>query len=241
MSVIGMDIGTTRSKIAYVDVTGKPASILNDRGNLQTPSVLHLADVTHPLIGVDAEEQSYIDPENYVQSFKLQLGSTENLFRQGPVITPTDATAMLVSYLKECAEQALGKEVTEAVLTCPANFRDDARQALIEAAERNGIEVLKLLPEPTAVSIAHALESTSHHSKNLIYDFGGGTLDCSLVEVSGNQITVMGTEGVAKLGGNDFNEPIQKRIFSEIEAKFGHVPDLAEDGLLHLVSGCFNL
>ena len=95
MSVIGLDIGTTRSKLAYVDVTGKPVVILNDRGEPQTPSVLHVEDPANPLIGVDAEEQSYIDPDHFVQNFKLDLGSTSGLLENGPTITPTDATAML--------------------------------------------------------------------------------------------------------------------------------------------------
>ena len=234
MSVIGIDIGTTQSKAAYVDLTGKPANILNDRGHRQTPSVLHLADVTHPLIGIDAQEQSYIDPKHFVQNLKLKLGSIESLLNKGPIVTPTDATTMLIAYIKDCAERALGKEVTAAVLTCPANFRDDSRQALIEAGEKADLEVLRVLPEPTAVAIAHALASASHRSKNVVYDFGGGTFDSSLVEVSGNQITVLATEGVAKLGGNDFNEPIRKRIFEEIEKQFGNIPDAEEDGLLHL-------
>lgn len=234
MSTIGLDIGTTRCKVAYVDVTGKPVSLLNDRGQAQTPSVLHLADPNNPLIGIDAAEQSYIDPEHFIQNFKLDLGSTENLLNSSPIITPTDATSMLIAYLKSCAEKSLGTAVTEAVFTCPANFRDDAKQALIEAAEQNGIEVLKLVPEPTAAAIAHALHSQAHESQNLIYDFGGGTLDCSLVAVNGSQLKVLATEGVPKLGGNDFNEPLRTRIYQEIEAKFGEVPTQDEDGLLHL-------
>ena len=189
--MIGMDIGTTHCKVANIDPAGKPNIISNSRGDQTTPSVIYFSDSLPPLIGLDAVEQGFIDPANCVGNFKLKLGTTENLLNDGKTLTPTDAAAILIGRLKQDAESALNMEITEVVATCPANFKDDAKQALLEAYERNGLKVLKLIPEPTAAGIAYALEKQGADSTFLVYDFGGGTLDVSIVRVEGSQIVTI--------------------------------------------------
>lgn len=155
--MFGFDIGTTQSKVAFVDPSGKPNIITNPRVEPHTPSVVYLGKDGQVLVGTEAIEQGYLDPERCVRDFKLKLGSTESLI-PGENFTATDATEKLIAYLKEFAERQTGVEIREAVATCPANFRDDAKQALIEAFERNGIKVLKLVPEPTAAGLAYVNE-----------------------------------------------------------------------------------
>jgi len=229
--MIGMDIGTTHCKIAYVDPTGKPNIIPNSRGEHTTPSVIYLQDSADPLVGTDAVEQGFLDPVNCARNFKLKLGSTESLLNSGRSLTPTEATAILIRRLKKDAEAALNMEIAEAVATCPANFRDDAKQALLEAFEQNGIKVLKLVPEPTGAGIAYALDKQGSTTTFLVYDFGGGTFDVSIVRVDGAQVSVLATEGVPQLGGNDINKCIEKRLLDEIESKFGKKPLPQDDPL----------
>lgn len=229
--MIGIDIGTTQSKCARVETTGKPVPVLNERGKSSTPSALYIPESGETLFGEDAREQGYVDPQNFLSSFKLNLDSTESLLN-GRNITPMDATALLVGYLKNCAEKALGREVTEVVATCPANFRDDSKAALLRAYEMNDIRVLKLLSEPMAAGFAYALDNSREGSKSLIYDFGGGTFDTSITEIQGSQLIVLGTEGVAKLGGNDFNKPLKTLLLAEIEKKFNEVPVQEDNALL---------
>jgi molecular chaperone DnaK len=229
--MIGMDIGTTYTKAAYVDPTGKPNSIPNARGEHSTPSVLYFEDKGAPLVGRDATEQAFLDPSRCVRNFKLGLGSTKNLLTNGQVVTPTDATARLIGHVKENAEVALGREVTEVAATCPANFKDDAKQAYLEAYAINGIKVIALLPEPSAAGFAYALARQGASKTVIVYDFGGGTFDVSLIRIEGLQVTILATEGVPQLGGNDFNRCIEKLVLAEIDNKFGQTPSMRDDPL----------
>ena len=229
--MIGIDIGTTCCMVAYVDPTGKPNIIPNSRGEHTTPSVIYLQDSAEPLIGTDAVEQGFLDPTNCVRNFKPKLGSTESLLNSGRSFTPTDATAILIGRIKKDAEATLNREVTEVVATCPANCKDDAKQALLDAFEQNGIKVLKLIPEPTGAGIAYALEKQGSTITFLVYDFGGGTFDVSIVRIDGAQVSVLATEGVPQLGGNDINKCIENRLLDEIEAKFGKRPTPQDDPL----------
>jgi len=228
--MIGFDIGTTRSKVAFVDQAGKPNAVLNARGDHSTPSVLYFPDSdAPPLVGLDAAEQCYLDPERGVRNFKLDLGSTESLLGNGRVVTPTDATAALIAQLKDDVERQLGVEVREAVATCPANFRDHRKQALIEAFERNGIRILRLVPEPTAAGIAYALGKQGRKALTyIIFDWGGGTFDVSIQKIDGDEITTLSTEGIRKCGGNDLNDCLVRRVLDQVEAKFGKRPSLSD-------------
>ena len=232
--MFGFDIGTTRCKTATVDRSGKPTIISNARGEQTTPSAVYRGTSGEILIGTDAKEQGIVDPAHLAVNFKLDLGGTESLFGDGPPFTPTHAVAALVSVLKEDAERSTGIQVTEAVATCPANFRDDAKQALLEAFERNGIKVLRLVPEPTAAGYAYALDRGGSTSVCLIYDFGGGTFDVSVIKREGDQFTVLATEGVPTLGGNDLSRCIESRVLDEVAAACGGRPSRESDGLFFL-------
>ena len=228
--MIGFDIGTTRSKSAHMDPAGKANIIPNDRGETWTPSVVYYPQSGDPLVGSDAVEQGYIDPARCVKNFKLKLGTTEDLVQNGRNVTATDATADLICYLKKIAEKQLGIAVKECVVTCPANFRDDSKQALLEACKRNGLEVMRLVPEPTAAGFAYALNKGGE-KKVLVYDFGGGTFDVSVQHSKDTQITILATEGVRKLGGNDINQCLKKRVLDEVQRKLGSVPSADSDPL----------
>ena len=198
--MIGIDFGTTQTKASFLDASGNPNTVLNSRGEERTPTVVHISGSI--LIGTDAVEQGCLDPERCLRSFKLNLGTTDSLLPDGKIFTATDATAVVVAQIKKDTEKATGKELTQCVATCPANFHDDQKQALIEAFERNGIKVLNLIPEPTAAAIAYKINKRKDRQNIMIYDFGGGTFDVSIVKIVGSQVTVLSTEGVAKLGGN---------------------------------------
>lgn len=228
--MIGIDIGTTRSKVAYIDPAGKPNIIINDRGEPWTPSVVHYPPSEKPLVGIDAVEQGHTDPGRCVKNSKLKLGTTENLIKGKPAITATDATETLIGYLKGLAEKQLGKEITECVATCPANFKDNSKQALLEAFQRNGLKVLRLLSEPTAAGLAYALDK-GNEKTCLIYDFGGGTLDVSILHIKGSQVNILATQGVPKLGGNDINECLKKIALEQAKSKFKAMPHPDKDPL----------
>ena len=229
----GIDFGTTRTKSAHNDPAGKPNIILNDRGEPYTPSVVFFPRSGDPLVGMDAIEQGYLEPDRCVRNFKLKLGTTENLLKNGQIVTATDATAVMLRYLKNMAEKQFGIEVTECVVTCPANFRDDSKKALLEACELAGLKPLKLVHEPTAAGYAYALNKGGD-KKYLVYDWGGGTFDVSIQHAQGSQITTLATEGVPKLGGNDLNECIKKRVLDEMQAKLGAVPSAVKEPLFFM-------
>lgn len=231
---IGIDFGTTFSKIAHVETTGKSVIINNARGDSTTPTAVHRSDDGSILIGKDAIEQGAVDPKGLVRSFKLKLGQHENLLDRGEPFTPTDAaTTFLQAFLAD-AEKQIGTKVEEAVVTCPANFRDDAKQALLDSFEACGVEVLRLVPEPTAAGIVYALDKAPEGSNVLIYDSGGGTFDTTVLKKEGSDIHVRATEGVARLGGNDLTQILVERVLDEIEEETGQRPDPEEEQLFFL-------
>jgi len=232
--VFGFDFGTTWSKAASIDASGKPVIILNQRGDPTTPSCVYLGSSGDMHVGKDAREQGCVDPSGFAENFKLDLDQTDNLLTNGQTLTPVDAAAAIIGALKKDAERGRNVQVDRCVATCPANFRDDRKQALIEAFERNGIEVLRLVPEPTAAGIAYSDSSPARRSTLLIYDFGGGTFDASLLDVDGPQITVVATEGVPKLGGNDLNGCLRERVLERIRTELGVDPTSDKDALFRL-------
>ncbi len=232
--MIAFDIGTERSKAACVNRLGKPEMIPNARGEPFTPSVVCLSEGGPPLVGRDALEQGYVHPERTARNFKLKLGTTENILRNGKTVTATDATAELVGRLKENVESHLGVRLEELVATCPANFRDAAKQALLEAFDRHGIKVSQLVHEPTAAGLAYALDKSGSTLHIAVYDFGGGTFDVSILKVEGPQISVLATEGVAQLGGNDINACLRRHILNEIKVRTGEDITLGQDSLFDM-------
>lgn len=231
--MLGLDFGTTRTKAAYMDAAGKPNIVLNEWGEPYTPTAIYFNTKGNHLIGRDAVEQACLDPTYFIRNFKLKLGSLDSLLSNGQSVTPTEAAAILIKNVKEMVEKQLGIKMEECVVTCPANFRDDSKQALKEACEQCGLKVLRLLPEPTAAGYAYSLNKSSDRIY-AVYDFGGGTFDVSIQKIQGNQITTLATEGVPKLGGNDFNECIKKRLLQDIQKKLRTIPDPQKDALFYL-------
>ena len=222
--ITGVDFGSKCTKAAVLDETGKPVSVLNSRGEPTTPSVVYYPPDGKPLVGVDALEQSYLAPERCVLYPKLKLGTTENLLGSGLVVTATDAVKQQIAAVKEDVERQYHTEVTYCVATCPANFRDNAKQALLETCSANGIEVLALKPEPTMAGVAYAAERGGNGQLFGVYDFGGGTFDFSLLKVDGGQLTVLATQGVPQLGGQDLNACITRRISDAVKSELGIEP-----------------
>ncbi len=227
----GIDFGTTQTKVAYVDATGNPCIVHNARGDERTPTVVHVSESGNVLVGNDAVEQGYLDAERCAKGFKLLLGTTDSLFKAGELFTATDAAAAVIAQKKQELERATGRACTQCVATCPANFRDDQKDALIEAYRRNGMEVLRLIPEPTAAAIAYRAASSRDNATMVVFDFGGGTLDVSVVRAQGPQLTVLATDGVAKLGGNDIDNCIRTRVLDQVEAKLGRRPTREDNPL----------
>ena len=225
-----IDLGTTFTKQAYVDPTGKPVMVTNQRGDQSTPSVLLYSPDGDVLVGKDAAEQAYLTPELCVRHFKLLLGSPENLLANGRHVTAEDAAATLLGHVREDMERQLGCQVTECVATCPANFRDDQKQALLGACKKAGITVLKLVSEPVAAGIAYSLDKAADHT-HLIVDCGGGTTDVAVQRVEGSQITTLATEGIPKLGGQDFNACLARRILEAVEQQCKVRPSPQDDPL----------
>lgn len=230
---VGCDMGTAETKVACTDSSGKPSIINNERGEPTTPSAIYLPPSGSPLVGRDAIEQGVVDPENLVRDAKREAGSNASLLN-GRAFTFADATAALIGHVKQNAESHLNQEVTELVATCPANFRDDQKQPILEAFERNNIEVLLLLTEPTAAGMAYALDRQGSKFKCAIYDFGGGTFDVSILQIDGSQVSVLSTEGVSRLGGRDITQCIQALVLDQLESQIGKRPKPQDDPLFFL-------
>lgn len=234
MNILGIDHGTTRTKTATVNPAGQSESILNARGEPFTPSVVYVSENGDLMVGTDAFEQGYLNPNRLIRNYKLRLGHNENLLNNGQVFTPTDAAAAIIAAIKKNAEDALNIKVDQCVLTTPANFGDDGKQASIEACERNGVKVLKLVPEPTAAGLCYAIHKAGTTLYFMVYDFGGGTFDVSILRVDGSEILVLATEGVHQLGGNDINERLRDHVLDLAAAQLGERPNPEADPLFKL-------
>lgn len=231
--IIGVDYGTWGSSIATLDRSGHPTVIPNIRGDYVTPSVVYRNPSTGEiLVGTDAIEQAVVDPDNAVFYPKRNLSSQESLLKSGEAFTAENSTAAILRQLKADAEHYLGNEVCECVITCPANLKDDEKQALLNAAEKCGLKVLVLIQEPTAAGIAYGLDKSATEELLLVFDFGGGTHDVSLIRKEASLFDVLSTYGVAKLGGIHLTECIVNLILDFIEQQCGHRPDLEKDPLL---------
>jgi len=225
MIVIGMDIGTARCKVARIDETGRPQIVANRRGDLYTQSAIFFEEGQRPVVGSEAVAEGFLEPEHVHTCFKRALGSDEVLYTgaDGRTYTATDLTSIMISALKEDVEKRFNEEVDEAVITVPANFQDHKKQAVINAAKAAGINVLKLVHEPTAAGIAYALDRNQDQCF-IVYDLGGGTFDVSVLHVAGDAITVLNTAGVERLGGEDFNRRIEKLVVDQFVKDNGYEP-----------------
>ena len=205
--VIGIDLGTTNSCVAVLE-GGEPTVITNAEGNRTTPSVVGFAKNGERLVGETAKRQAITNPDRTIASIKRHMGEAYDIQIDGKKYTPQDISAMILAKLKTDAESYLGEPVTEAVITVPAYFTDSQKQATKDAGKIAGLEVKRIINEPTAASLAYGLDKDETSQKILVYDLGGGTFDVSILELGDGVFEVLATNGNNKLGGDDFDEAV---------------------------------
>ena len=205
--VIGIDLGTTNSCVAVLE-GGEPVVIANAEGNRTTPSVVGFAKNGERLVGETAKRQAITNPDRTIASIKRHMGTDYKVEIDGKKYTPQDISAMILGKLKSDAESYLGEKVTEAVITVPAYFTDSQKQATKDAGKIAGLDVKRIINEPTAASLAYGLDKDESQHKILVYDLGGGTFDVSILELGDGVFEVLATNGNNKLGGDDFDEAL---------------------------------
>lgn len=213
--VIGIDLGTTNSCVAVLEV-GKPVVISNSEGGRTTPSVVAFSKKGELLVGDMARRQAAVNVDNTISSIKREMGTSYRVNINGKKYSPQEISAMILSKLKKDAESYLGEAVTEAVITVPAYFNDAQRQATKDAGRIAGLNVKRIINEPTAAALAYGLDH-GEPQKILVYDLGGGTFDVSIIEIGDSLIEVLATSGDNHLGGDDFDERIVKYLVSEFK------------------------
>ena len=226
--IIGIDLGTTNSCVAVIE-GGEPTVIANTEGSRTTPSVVGFSKDGERLVGQIAKRQAVANPDNTVISIKTKMGSNTKVKANGKDYTPQEISSMILAKLKADAEKYLGEKVEKAVITVPAYFTDAQRQATKDAGKIAGLEVLRIINEPTAAALAYGLDKgeQSNDQKILVYDLGGGTFDISVLEIADGVFQVLATAGNNRLGGDDFDERIMKYLISEFKAETGI--DLSND------------
>ncbi|SFJ36327.1 Hsp70 family protein [Thermoflavimicrobium dichotomicum] len=229
--VVGIDLGTTFSALAVVNQYGKPEILINRDGERITPSVV-LFDSAGPIVGSIAKRSAVANPFNVVQFVKRQMGDKNWKFRteQNEVYTPEEISAMILRRLKEDAETLLGEEITDAVITVPAYFDDAQRKATQDAGRIAGLNVLRIINEPTAAALAYGLDKLHMKQTILVYDLGGGTFDVTIMRLSPDGLRVLATGGAKNLGGFDWDNCIMNYLNDEFK-KMGGI-DLLDDPVL---------
>ena len=228
MKTIGIDLGTTNSCVAVME-NGEPVVIANAEGARTTPSVVGFQKDGERLVGQVAKRQAVSNPDRTVSSIKRHMGSNYKVSIDGKDYTPQEISAMILSKLKKDAEAYLGGTVTDAVITCPAYFTDSQRQATKDAGKIAGLNVLRIINEPTAAALSYGLDKEGKTQKVIIYDLGGGTFDVSIMEIGDGVFEVLATSGNNMLGGDDFDKRIMDYLVAEFKAKEGI--DLSGDKL----------
>ncbi len=217
--IIGIDLGTTNSCVAVYE-GGEPAVIPNAEGNRTTPSVVAFSKTGERMVGQVAKRQAITNPDRTVISIKREMGSSFKVGIDGKNYTPQEISAMILQKLKGDAEAYLGTTVSQAVITVPAYFSDAQRQATKDAGKIAGLEVLRIINEPTAAALAYGLDKDIDQ-KVMIYDLGGGTFDVSILEISEGVFEVLATAGDTKLGGDDFDEKVMNWIAETFRSESG--------------------
>ena len=228
--VIGIDLGTTNSCVAVLE-GGEPVVIANAEGNRTTPSVVGFAKNGERLVGETAKRQAITNPDRTIASIKRHMGENHKVTIDGKDYTPQDISAMILTKLKNDAESYLGEKVTEAVITVPAYFSDAQKQATKDAGRIAGLDVKRIVNEPTAASLAYGLDKEEGEHKILIYDLGGGTFDVSILELADGMFRVLATNGDTHLGGDDFDNALLN-FLADTFAKENGV-DLRADKMAH--------
>ena len=222
--VIGIDLGTTNSCVAVLE-GGEPKVIANPEGNRTTPSVVAFKN-GETQVGEVAKRQAITNP-NTIISIKRHMGTDYKVNIEGKEYSPQEISAMILQNLKATAESYLGEKVTKAVITVPAYFNDAERQATKDAGKIAGIEVERIINEPTAAALAYGLDKTDKEQKVLVFDLGGGTFDVSILELGDGVFEVLSTSGDNKLGGDDFDQVIIDYLVEEFKKENGL--DLSQD------------
>ena len=217
--VIGIDLGTTNSCVAVME-GGEAVVIANAEGNRTTPSVVAFSKTGERMVGQVAKRQAITNPERTISSIKREMGSDYKVNVDGKAYTPQEISAMILQKLKSDAEAYLGQPVTEAVITVPAYFTDAQRQATKDAGKIAGLEVKRIINEPTAAALAYGVDK-EQAQKIMVYDLGGGTFDVSILEIDDGVIEVLATAGNNRLGGDDFDQCIMKYLVSEFKRTDG--------------------
>ncbi len=216
--IIGIDLGTTNSCVAVLE-GGEPVVIPNAEGARTTPSVVAFKDQER-LVGQVAKRQAITNPERTIASIKREMGTSHKVHVDGKDYTPQEISAMILRKLKQDAEAYLGETVSQAVITVPAYFSDSQRQATKDAGRIAGLEVLRIINEPTAASLAYGMDKEVNQ-KILVYDLGGGTFDVSILEIGDGVFEVLATNGDNRLGGDDFDQRIMDHIATEYRKETG--------------------
>ena len=217
--VIGIDLGTTNSCVAVME-GGEPVVIPNAEGARVTPSVVAFSKTGERLIGQVAKRQAVTNPERTISSVKRDMGTDRRIKIDDNEYTPQEISAMILMKLKQDAEAYLGETITQAVITVPAYFSDSQRQATKDAGRIAGLEVLRIINEPTAASLAYGLDKETNQ-KILVYDLGGGTFDVSILEIGDGVFEVLATSGNNRLGGDDFDQRIVDYLAEEFKKEQG--------------------
>lgn len=229
--VVGIDLGTTYSAVAVVNEYGKPEILTNREGERITPSVV-LFEGEDPIVGSIAKRSAVANPFNVIQFVKRQMGDKSWKFRTeaAEAYTPEEISAMILRRLKEDAEALLGTEVKDAVITVPAYFDDAQRKSTQDAGKIAGLNVLRIINEPTAAALAYGLDKLDRNQTILVYDLGGGTFDVTIMRLSSNGLRVLSTGGAKNLGGFDWDNAIMNYLNEEFKKRGG--VDLLDDPML---------
>ena len=214
--IIGIDLGTTNSCVAVME-GGEATVITNAEGARTTPSVVGFTKTGERLVGQLAKRQAVVNPDRTISSIKREMGTDYKVNIDGKAYTPQEISAMILTKLKNDAEAYLGQKVDKAVITVPAYFSDSQRQATKDAGKIAGLEVMRIINEPTAAALAYGLDKGDKSQKILIYDLGGGTFDVSILELGDGVFEVLATNGNTRLGGDDFDKRIMDWIVSEFK------------------------
>ncbi len=217
--IIGIDLGTTNSCVAVME-GGESVVIANAEGNRTTPSVVAFSKTGERMVGQVAKRQAVTNPDRTISSIKREMGSNYKSTIDGKAYTPQEISAMILQKLKADAESYLGTTVSEAVITVPAYFTDAQRQATKDAGKIAGLEVKRIINEPTAAALAYGIDKESDQ-KIMVYDLGGGTFDVSVLEIGDGVIEVLATAGNNRLGGDDFDECVTKYLVEEFKKSQG--------------------
>ena len=217
--IIGIDLGTTNSCVAVME-GGQPTVIANTEGARTTPSVVAFTKNGERLVGEPAKRQAVTNASRTISSIKREMGSDHKEDIDGKKYSPQEISAMILQKLKADAEGYLGEKVTEAVITVPAYFNDAQRQATKDAGKIAGLDVKRIINEPTAAALAYGLDNEKEQ-KIMVYDLGGGTFDVSIIEIGDGVIEVLATAGNNRLGGDDFDQKITDYMLADFKAKEG--------------------